>query len=136
MNDSKLKKDSIYCPHCGYKIVSFRNADGAIKTQCKKCKSVIYSVIIAFKLEDCETYIPAPSKASAAEKAAARLGHFPMAWKNAFGLPIEEHESQLKVDVLDDFARFEVVKPNPPTPPKSQQMTMDFGEGGSGDGIE
>lgn len=92
--------------------------------------------IVAFKLEDCETYIPAPSKASAAEKAAARLGHLPMAWQNAFGLPIEEHESQLKVDVLDDFARYEVVKPTPLTPPKSQQMSMDFGEGGSGDGTD
>ena len=45
LNDSSLKKDTVYCPSCGYKIVAFRNADGAIKKQCKKCKAVIYSVV-------------------------------------------------------------------------------------------
>ena len=44
-------------------------------------------------------------------KKMGRKPHYPSAWKDSFGLPVEEHANQLKIDVLDNFARYQVVKP-------------------------
>ncbi len=69
--------------------------------------------IIVFRLEDCETYTPIEKSENGMVKKMGRKPHYPQAWKDSFGLPLEEHTSQLQIDVLDNFARFEVVKPKP-----------------------
>ena len=38
------KKVMMFCPHCGYKIIALKSADGALRIQCKKCKTVIFSI--------------------------------------------------------------------------------------------
>lgn len=67
--------------------------------------------IVVFRLEDCETYIPVEKNEDGSPKKMGRKPHYPSAWKDSFGLPVEEHANQLKIDVLDNFARYQVVKP-------------------------
>lgn len=49
----------------------------------------------------------------AAEKAAralARKAYYPEEWKDSFGLPKQEHEKALQIDVVDGFAEFSMTK--------------------------
>lgn len=97
-----------------------------------KLLGVVVSVkgerIVIFRLEDCETYIPLDNGTT---RKMGRKPHYPVAWKDSFGLPLEEHTSQLQIDVLDNFARFEVVKPKPISIQTSMQLLSDSSNGGN-----
>lgn len=92
--------------------------------------SVKGEMIIVFRLEDCETYIPVEKADDGTVKKMGRKPHYPQMWKDSFGLPLEEHTSQLQIDVLDNFARFEVVKPKPIVQqrPKENELSKTGGE--------
>ena len=79
--------------------------------------SVRGETIILFKLEDKETYLPIEVNPDGTTKKMGRKAHFPAAWKDSFGLPVEEYENHIKINVLDGFVRYEYVKPNAPTIP-------------------
>ena len=98
--------------------------------------SVFNERIILFRLEDCETYVPVETGEDGSIKKMGRRPHYPSAWKDSFGLPIEEHANQLKIDVLDNFARYEVVRPKTTAPPHTNvyQERLDLGDGGGSDG--
>lgn len=87
--------------------------------------------IIVFRLDDCETYIPVERGDNGAVKKMGRKPHYPQAWKDSFGLPLEEHTSQLQIDVLDNFARFEVVKPKPVLAQTPTQTIAEKKDGGN-----
>ncbi|SHK57594.1 hypothetical protein [Hespellia stercorisuis] len=49
----------------------------------------------------------------AAEKAAralSRKAYYPEEWKDSFGLPTDEHEKALEVNIIDGFAEFNTIK--------------------------
>ena len=92
--------------------------------------SVKGETIIIFRLEDAETYLPIETNPDGTTKKMGRKPHYPAAWKDSFGLPIEEHRSHVKIDVLDGFVRYEFVKPkapsiiNTPKPLEGEQPTQ------------
>ena len=90
--------------------------------------------IVVFRLEDCETYIPIEKNEDGSPKKMGRKPHYPAAWKDSFGLPVEEHASQLKIDVLDNFARYQVVKPKT-NQQQFVQGKLDVSGGGGNDAI-
>lgn len=81
-----------------------------------KCKYKLLGVhirtgnesLFAFNLEDTEVYVPVP-KENGPGTIMGRKAFYPDAWKDSFGVPVEEHDKQLQIDLLDGYARFEVV---------------------------
>ena len=79
--------------------------------------------LLVFNLEDTEVFTPTQTDENGTPIRHGRKPHFPLAWKDSFGLPVEEHAEQLKINVLDGFARFQVVKPKPITQTGDTGMT-------------
>lgn len=79
--------------------------------------------LLVFNLEDTEVFTPTQVDEDGTPLRHGRKPHFPLAWKDSFGLPVEEHAEQLKINVLDGFARFQVVKPKPINQPSDTGLT-------------
>lgn len=64
-------------------------------------------ILLVFNLRNVEIYIP---KIIVNEGTINnKMPFFPSDWKGSFGLPFNEHEKIVKVDLLDGFAKMEVV---------------------------
>jgi len=64
--------------------------------------------IIVFNLEETEVYIPDVKDENGT--IVKHTPYFPEGWRDSFGLPVKEHEEALKINILDGYARMEVVQ--------------------------
>lgn len=70
--------------------------------------------IAAFSLEDTEVYPAKEIDENGAVKKTGKKAFYPESWRESFGLPVEEHDDKLKIDILSGYARFEVVTKKEP----------------------
>lgn len=86
--------------------------------------------LVAFSLEDTEVYPPKEVDENGKAVKAGKKAFYPEAWRDSFGLPVEEHDDKLKIDILNGYARFEVVTKKETSPSNQssdgEQITIDF----------
>ena len=63
--------------------------------------------LLVFDLGDTEIYTPV-DKANGDNKKV--LPYYPEGWRDSFGLPVEAHEKALNINLLDGFARLDIVQ--------------------------
>lgn len=85
-------------------------------------------MLFAFNLEDTEVYVPIENNEDGTPKKIGRKPYYPTAWKDSFGLPVEDHNDHLSINVLDGFARFEVVQKKVEPAVSSESVSIDANE--------
>ena len=61
-------------------------------------------LLFVFDLTSAETY----GIRSSGEKNASRTAIYPEEWKNQFGVPVNEHQDTIQVNIFDDYAVFKI----------------------------
>lgn len=61
-------------------------------------------LLFIFDLTSAETY----GIRSAGDTSASRTAVYPEAWKNQFGVPVNEHQDTIQVNIFDDYAVFKI----------------------------
>lgn len=69
-------------------------------------------MLLVFDLEETEVYTPI--KVDENGKPLKAIPYFPEGWKTSFGLPVEEHEKALTVNILNGYARMEIINRRQP----------------------
>jgi len=63
--------------------------------------------LLVFDLNDTEIYTPVDKNSDEKKKV---LPYYPEGWRESFGLPMEEHAKALNINVLDGYARLDIVQ--------------------------
>lgn len=74
--------------------------------------------ILVFKLDECETFFPSEPKQGEEEaqtgtgkRKYSRKPHYPAEWRESFGIPVSQQKEQIQVDLLENYARYDFVRP-------------------------
>lgn len=91
--------------------------------------------LIVFDLTATETYQRITKDGE--KPKTSRIPIFPEEWKNQFGLPVEEHQKLLQVNIFDGYTVFGLQDENKVTPPEESQQNQEVkdSEEASGDSV-
>ena len=80
-------------------------------------------VLIVFDLNDTEVYTP--KKRAEDGRSIKSKPYYPEGWRESFGLPVAEHERALDINILDGYARIQIIEQRNVKKPRNPLPSLD-----------